>query len=274
MIRNLLVFSGIALLASVICLGGAAIVAGKDIRANGGNWSWGWKDHSVRWDFNGEQGKLTVTDPSADVSSASGETTSIITRNLNWTGGSRLSIDVPAEVTYVQGAGNTITLTGPQALVEATVIEGDRLMLRKDSGVRKSFSLNWKDGELKVDDNALKVTITAPNINDLSLSGAGNLILQNYDQPSLKVGVSGMGDIEGTGRTDSLTVYISGAGDAELGGLTSRDANVSVSGKGDATLFATGNVNVSVSGMGDVTLKTKPASLTSHISGMGKVDQE
>lgn len=258
MIRNLLIFSGIALLVSVVCLSGAAAIAGRDAQQNG--LSWNWFEENGKFHFSRSYGVSSPTETSS--------------KTLNWSGGNRIDIALPAEVIYIQGPGSSISISGPKELVDMVAIEGDRLVLKKEAGVRKTVSFQWKDGDLNIDGAALQVTITAPSINDFSISGAGDLNLQNYNQPTLSVGVSGMGDIKATGSTETLTVSISGAGDADLEGLATRDANVNVSGKGDATIAPTGAVAINVSGMGNVKLKTKPTSLSSNVSGLGKVEQE
>ncbi|MCR5875744.1 DUF2807 domain-containing protein [Phenylobacterium sp. J426] len=83
--------------------------------------------------------------------------------------------------------------------------------------------------------------------------------------------VSGASKIEARGQTQELDIDISGAGEAEMGRLVTRDAKVDISGAGEATVAPTGRARLQISGMGEINLLTDPAELETDISGAGQI---
>ena len=85
--------------------------------------------------------------------------------------------------------------------------------------------------------------------------------------------MSGSGDVEGYGRTETLTVTIDGSGDVDLEGLPSTDAVIEINGSGGVEAAPTGQAEVTIRGSGDVDLSTRPQRLISQVSGSGSVSQ-
>jgi Protein of unknown function (DUF2807). len=248
MIRNLVV---IAVAGFVLCLGALAAafaIGGPDAIARGG-WHWAgvWDSHDweADWDRDWDAGPAG---PSA-------------TRTLDWDGSDRLSLRFPAEVVYTQAADGPgkVVVTGPQRLLNRLEIDDGRLRVRRGGA--------WRGGKVRVE-------VTAPNISRFHLSGANRLVIENYDQPSLSVDVSGASHVVARGRTDELDLDISGAGEADMSGLATRDAEVEISGAGEAAVAPTGRARLEISGMGEITLVTEPAELQTDISGAGRVNRK
>jgi len=190
------------------------------------------------------------------------------TRDLVWSGGPSLEINLPAEVSYIQGPAPRVTVTGPKALVDrVTLVDG---ALRFDTSSSDS-RITLRGHGLGIDTvrEGLKITVVAPAVTRFVLNGSPSLSLAAYDQPELAVEINGSGDVSAVGKTQALTLAISGSGEASLAGLDANNASVSVSGSGDAEVSAKGAVQVAIAGSGDVTLTTKPASLSSSIDGSG-----
>ena len=76
------------------------------------------------------------------------------------------------------------------------------------------------------------------------------------------------------GRTDAVTVDVSGAGDARMDELIVDDAKVRVSGSGEVRVGPSGKAEVDVSGSGEVRLTRRPAELRQSVSGSGEVSQD
>lgn len=264
MIRTLLIITGASLVLCIATLSGAAAIGGNDLARHG--WEWTFRDddgedHTI--DFRrGDEGPA-------------------VTRDLAWTGGERLEIDVPGEVTYVQGAEAGVRVTGPKKMVDRVRLIDGRLTIEGDGSGPNSRSVSvhvgtrrWdEDGNPIGRDSTLRVTVTAPSINDFELKGSADLEIRNYDQPRLTLAISGFGGVEANGRTDSLKLDISGSGEADLDSLTTKDASVDISGFGDARVAPSGKAEINVSGSGDVILTERPAELTQRISGFGEVQQ-
>ena len=104
----------------------------------------------------------------------------------------------------------------------------------------------------------------------LSLSGAGDVKLEQLATDELGVHIAGAGDVSGSGRATRLEVSIAGSGDVALLGLQADDVRVSIAGSGDAAVQAQKTLAVRIAGSGDVSYSGNPA-LQSHIAGSGSV---
>jgi hypothetical protein len=183
------------------------------------------------------------------------------TRDMAWSGGDALEVDVPADVQYTQGPETKLTVTGPQREIDDLDIEGGRLTWRHDRHHHMHFG-------------GLRIVATAPGVTRFELSGSGNLVIANYKQDKLDLRISGNGDVTATGDAGDVMVDVSGSGDADLGGLKSRSADIEISGSGEAKAAPTDSAKVRISGSGDVTLLTHPPRLDTNISGSGELHQD
>ncbi|MGA0607238.1 GIN domain-containing protein [Phenylobacterium sp. VNQ135] len=244
MIRNLVVIAVAGFVLCLAALAAAFAIGGPDAIARGGwHWAGGWdNDHwdKENWDrdWDGEGAGPVAT------------------RTFAWDGSDRLSLSIPADVTYTQADGPAkVVVTGPQRILDRMDIDDGRIVVRRTHwGVRK-----------------VRIAVTAPNISRFHLSGANRLTIENYNQPSLSVDVSGASEVSARGRTDELDIDISGAGEAEMGQLATRDADVDISGAGEATVAPIGKARLQISGMGEINLTTEPSDLETDISGAGRI---
>lgn len=248
MIRVLVMIAVTGFLVSVVTLSTAVAIGGPDLLAHAawGHWSgdntWSWSDHHHRWNHRGGRDEGPQT-----------------TREMAWTGGDSLEIDVPAEVTYTQAPGpGKLTVTGPKDAVDALEIDGGQLRF---SGDRH----HWAD---------LTIAMTAPAVTRFDLHGSSKLAIEGYKQDKLNLDVSGNADVSAKGEAKSLELTIAGSADTDLSGLKLENADVDITGAGEATLAPTGSANLNISGSGDVTLLTRPARLESNVTGSGSVHQK
>lgn len=204
----------------------------------------------------------------------------VVSVNRNVSGIRGVSVELPAEVTVVQGATEGVTLETDDnliALVE-TVVENGQLRIRKAD----------KHGELRA--KTLRLTITAPTFERLVISGSGSVRAQalktaslktsvagsgrvridNLDAETLKASIAGSGDVDLGGRTDIAEFSISGSGDVRAPKLLARQVKISVAGSGDATVYAQESLAISVAGSGDVRYYGE-AAVTQSIAGSGSV---
>jgi len=259
MIRTLFIIAAAGLVLATASLGGAFALGGRDMASNG----WAWTFH----DKDGDSVSFERDD---------GARAEDVTRTLAWTGGQSLTIDLSADVDYVQGETSGVTITGPAELVEKVRLVGDRLTWAEDNdgpnhetvvfGRREGGRGVWVHSE------AVRIVVTAPNINSFDLEGSADLTLRDYDQDTLTVDISGSGEVSANGRVRALELDISGSGDADLTGLTTTDANVAITGSGDATVGPTGKADITIAGSGDVDVTTTPATVNQNVSGSGDVN--
>jgi len=92
---------------------------------------------------------------------------------------------------------------------------------------------------------------------DLHVSGSGSIAWQGTAL-ALSASVSGSGDLSLEGAADLLDLRVSGSGDARARSCEVEDAQVEVSGAGDATVTVHGDLDAKVSGSGDLTVYGHP----------------
>jgi hypothetical protein len=258
MIRTLLIIAAAGLVLATASIGGAFALGGRDMARHGWEWTFHDKDGDTL-SFERDDGTRSPD----------------VTRILAWTGGQTLTVELSADVDYVQGDTPGVTVTGPTQLVERIRLENGRLFWIDSDGPNHEtvvFGRRQSGRGVWVQSEAVKIVVTAPNINSFDLEGSANLTLRDYDQDTLAVDVSGSGSVTAYGKARALELDISGSGEADLTGLTLTDANVAIAGSGGAVLTPTGQVEVSLSGSGDVDLLAQPANLRQDISGSGDVE--
>lgn len=258
MIRTLLIIAVAGLVLATASFAGAFALGGRDMARNG----WEWTLHDPDGD--------TVTFERRD-----GTEGPDATRTLEWTGGQSLTVDLSADVEYVQGATPGVTVTGPQEMIDRVRLVDGRLTWADREGPeheRVYFGRRENGRGIWLESDRVRIVVTAPNVNDFDLEGSSHLTLRDYDQDTLTLDISGSGEITAFGKARTMELDISGSGEADLQNLTLTDANVAIAGSGDATLTPTGRVDVSISGSGDVDLLARPAQLNQDISGSGDVD--
>jgi len=156
-----------------------------------------------------------------------------------------------------------------------------------------TLEIDTKRGKCLKGNTTLNVYVTAPNIEGLVLSGAGqmttsglistnvmdvvisgsgNISIDSLDVQDFKSVISGSGNISviGAGTALSQDVSISGSGNLNAYNFPVQDSEVSISGSGDCKINVTENLNASISGSGSVIYKGTPL-VTSSISGSGTV---
>lgn len=170
-----------------------------------------------------------------------------------------LELAVPAEATYTAGAVPSITISGPQnilPLVETKVRSG-KLTVAINGAVSMS--------------KPLKVTVVAPVLSVVRISGSGSMKLDNFKGNSLDLNISGAGSIAASGKVNLVSVTISGSGDVDASALLAKDFFGVVTGSGDVRAYASDAAHVAVSGSGDVRIAGNPMRRSVERSGSGQV---
>lgn len=215
-----------------------------------------------------------------------------------------------------------LNLTGFNSLHNATncdihFIQSDtfKVTLKATPGWYERHSVSVEDGALKVksdkykgmkgvtvlsintNDDQAEMWVSAPSLNDVSLSGSGDFTIDNdFRGKTLGIIRMGSGDTKtkNVTLTDEFMYHVSGSGDAQFGTVKAKSAKLSImgsggvksglagvattkltiSGSGDASLKLSncGNADVNVTGSGDVTLTGQLKTLSKHVSGSGDVE--
>lgn len=246
MIRVLIMIAVVGFVLSLATLTAAFAVGGPDLIARGG-WHWAgapWGRH---------HGGADDSDGMGGFHGAS------VTRTLEWSGGDSLDIDLPADVRYVQAPGPaSVSVTGRGRDVRGVVIRGDRLDFEGHHGMHRG---------------RLSVVVRAPGVQAFDISGASTLAIEDYDQPRLAIDASGNARVTARGRTDTLSLELSGNSEADAGGLAAKVAEVDASGASEAALAPIERARLEISGAAEIELLTRPRTLETDIAGAGKLRQ-
>ncbi|MFT3824845.1 MAG: head GIN domain-containing protein [Chitinophagaceae bacterium] len=157
-----------------------------------------------------------------------------------------------------------------------------------ENGILK---IDTKDGVWLDTKRDVKIYITAPEYNEISSSGSGDIIGQNLltsknklelkvsgsadikaevDAPAIEASSSGSGDMELKGQTKTFKGDVTGSGNIHAMDLKTEETTIKIVGSGDAEVYASVKLEVHVSGSGDITYKGN-AQVNSHIAGSGSV---
>jgi hypothetical protein len=213
-------------------------------------------------------------------------------------------------VGLVVGSGKTVTeeraISGVDGVAltfvgDLRIKQGDeeKLVITADDNVLPLITTEVNDGLLTIGSkstlgipviNDLHYDLTVRNLNSLQLSGAGSAQMDELKTGDLAVGVSGagnlsikdlqadrvtanlsgVGNLELGGKADRQTISLSGAGSYSGGDLETGSTDVTLSGLGGATVWATEKLNATISGAGNVEYYGNP-DVTSKVSGLGNV---
>jgi hypothetical protein len=169
------------------------------------------------------------------------------------------------KVVLTQGDFEAVTVSGSDNLVSLveTYVQGGILYIRP---IEEFYVTSYTE------ENVLTFTITAREIDTLTISGIGDLEMESLTSPGLVVTVSGGGYIRiDRLTTDDLTIVLSGTGTVELAGEAAQ-ADIDMPGLGDVNMpdLKIQTARVKLSGMGGATLWVTEQ-LTGEISGVGDV---
>ncbi len=195
-----------------------------------------------------------------------------------------ITVQAGIDVTVRQGDVAQVVLTAEDSVLQAleTVVEagsqGPTLVLRYKRGTRVYST------------SKVRAALVMPRLSAVSVMGSGDVRIEPFNTPSLKlsvagsgdvvltgltsedvqVGIAGSGDVRGSGNTRRLQVSVSGSGDVRLADLRANDVVVKVAGSGDVAVQAQATLDVSIVGSGDVQY-TGAATLKKSVIGSGSV---
>jgi hypothetical protein len=194
----------------------------------------------------------------------------------------------------VEGSGKVITEARTVAAFSAVSLSGngrlmveetgsDSLTVTTDDNLLPYIKTEVKDGrlELGTSDNAMTnlrpskdivFKLTVKKLDDLGVSGSGEVDVKGLAQDSFKIGISGSGEVTAHGSAGSLDIGVSGSGQYHGQDLAARRATVAISGSGDAVVAASDTLEAAVSGSGSVKYVGDPR-VTQRISGSGSVSR-
>ena len=199
-------------------------------------------------------------------------------------------------ITFGSAEEDTFTKVELNSVGKVTITQGDANYVEINSygakeGVKTSVSNNTLYIESKVD---AEYKITMKNIEALAVGGTGEISsIGTLTSDAIKLDVSGSGkmnlslqakkldiDISGVGKltlngkAEDAHISISGSGKVDAFDLSVKNCNAEISGVGKCNIDVTDTLATEISGMGSVNYKSKPAHITTEVTGVGKVNDE
>lgn len=200
------------------------------------------------------------------------------TRTLD--GFDKIHLSIDADVYYTQDSIYKVEISAQQNI----------LAILKSEVKNGTLSFDYRRNMGR--HNKVKITVHSPEISELSISGSGDIAVQNsikatrmecsisgsgnilfpsLSGQTLKATISGSGDLKISGGSmSSETFNISGSGNMDTEYLPCESAVATISGSGDISLNASEDLKATISGHGDIRYKGKPV-INSSISGTGRL---
>ena len=153
-----------------------------------------------------------------------------------------------------------------------------------------TLKVGWKKSSHPRPRGRVQISVVLPQLSAVSTAGAGDITVEAFSTPALKLAIAGAGDIRLQGlSTAELAVSISGAGDVAASGSATRvklkiagsgdvrmadlkadDVSVTIAGSGDAVVNAEKTLDVRIAGSGDVSY-SGAATVNTSVAGSGSV---
>jgi hypothetical protein len=190
-----------------------------------------------------------------------------------------IELDAPAEVELTQGPAQTVRVEGQRNILDVLNTEVRRGRLRIDT--ERSLG----------EHNPVRLFITVPNVEALTVNGSGAINGQNMlsvEDLRLEVNgsgeinlqtrarnlqgiVQGSGDIKLRGSSKGLIINIGGSGDVQAFELVTERAEVVINGSGDCEVNAQNVLRAVVNGSGDIRYRGEPADRQFSMQGSGNI---
>jgi putative autotransporter adhesin-like protein len=174
---------------------------------------------------------------------------------------------------------NSVEMSGSGELqIEQTGSES--LTISADDNLLQYLTSDVSGGQLRLDmksgsfspSTPVVYKLTVKNLKGIALSGSGSINGKALAADSMKIDLSGSGQITTAGSTDHLEVVISGSGNVQGEGFKTKDARVEIDGSGSATVAASEKLDVNINGSGNVEYIGDPMVSTSK-HGSGNVNK-
>jgi hypothetical protein len=180
-----------------------------------------------------------------------------------------------------------------------------KVEVETDDNIQAYIELEEEDGQLIVKqrnntsistNRDIRVYITVPSLNDVAISGSGNIYMKdkfvskdrlafsisgsgnikagNIDAPEVRADIAGSGNMELKGSTRDVKVSIAGSSDFLGSELLAENVNVDIAGSGDAHVYASMKLEANIAGSGDVRYRGDATVSNMSIVGSGSVRKE
>ena len=200
---------------------------------------------------------------------------------------SQLAFDVAGEVFIEQADTCTLRIEGEQEfidMVKADVVDGslsitlksDQQGLKQLKGIGQESRVQYFVTVKSIDELAMSGVgdIHADQLSGESLrilhSGEGKIMLKGIEYQELEISMEGLGEIELQGEVQKQDVILSGLGAIKAEALKTQETNLTVSGAGTARVWVEGHLIAELTGAGSILYKGQPVLETTK-TGLGNI---
>jgi len=186
---------------------------------------------------------------------------------------------VPAAQTRTLPAFTAVDLAGANNVIvhvggtQAVTVHGDDNLIPYVTTTVQNGALAIKQSRSFSTTSPMRVDVTVPALDAVTLSGAGVLTVDGVEADHFTVRMPGSGVLTVTGTTTTLDATLSGTGDVRLDGLPAHDATATVSGSGRLQVDASHSLDATVSGTGTIVYTGSPTELTKNVTGTGAITE-
>ena len=113
--------------------------------------------------------------------------------------------------------------------------------------------------------------ITLPSLKDLSVSGVADVNVLDLDADDITLSLAGVAELDISGSCVSLTGDVSGVGELDAKNFECKKANITMSGVGEVSVYASEEIDVTASGVGGVVVYGKPENVDTTKSLMSSI---
>jgi hypothetical protein len=186
----------------------------------------------------------------------------IISESRDASGFTGIALESTGDITITQGATESLSIETDDNLLPL-------LTSKVENGV---LILGTQDNTYLEPSKGIRYTITVKSLENLEISGSGDIQASDLTLDALAIDISGSGDIKLSGTVNTQSIEISGSGNYNGCTLQSEGSSVSISGSGDIRVAATDTLSIDISGSGNVMYVGSPE-VSQEISGAGETEQ-
>lgn len=187
----------------------------------------------------------------------------VISETRDVTGFTSISLEGSANVHVTMGTTESVVVSGEDnivPLIETNVLKHELVIKTKPL---MSYSTT----------RPVRVDVTMISLDQVSISGSGNLDVPELKADSFYANLAGSGNITLSGEANTTNFTISGSGNIFSDRLTAKTAKALISGSGNITMYASDALDATITGSGDIRYSGSPASLSKNVSGSGSIHE-
>ncbi|MBU6452817.1 MAG: DUF2807 domain-containing protein [Cyanobacteria bacterium REEB67] len=164
----------------------------------------------------------------------------------------------------------TLVITDGQPF--AVIVEAEESVVPKVVTTVKDGVLNISLEKDVSTSNPVRILISLPKLDKLTLAGVGEVTVSGVKEPFLTIKQSGAGSCNISGSADMVDLTLSGVGSAQLKELKARALTALLSGTGSAHVFASESLTATISGIGSLKYSGNPPKLQKNVTGIGQIN--